>query len=184
VPKIKRTVLFEDPRQPKPGRPPKLTVELQEKICKVVMAGAPLSLAAAAVGIPERTLRIWRAKGERERAAGGGRHAAFLDAFEEARGQRAFIYANAITTAALAGDWKAAAFMLSKTVPSVFGDKSTVNVQLREDRDRLLQAAQAVLPRELFIKLLTALSALDDPERNDSTTEDQVDDSEDDGDGA
>jgi hypothetical protein len=161
MPKVKRTVLFDDGK-PKPGRPPKLTLELQDKICKIVGLGAPLETAASAVGIADRTLRIWRAKGERERAGTGGRHAAFLDAIESAKSQGITGYIESIAKAS-GEDWRAAAHMLKCLVPHMFGDKSSVHVQLREDRDKLLQIAHDTLPRAQFVQLLTAITNANDP---------------------
>jgi len=156
------------PRKPKkpqnatPGRPPKLTPEIQDRICKIILAGAPMSIACGAVGIPDRTARIWVRKGREEQAAGGGRHADFLDAVSFAKSNRSAGYAQVITRAAVQGDWKAAGWMLEKTEPKLFGFKGAIHMQLRSDREQLLDVAQKTLPRAEFIRLLNALAEADE----------------------
>lgn len=49
-----------------PGRPLRLTDEVQEKIVALVRAGAFQGAAAEAAGVPERTFYEWRARGRGE----------------------------------------------------------------------------------------------------------------------
>lgn len=49
------------------GRPTKLTPALQAKLCKLIRAGNFRNIAAAAVGIPARTLQVWLAKGKQSK---------------------------------------------------------------------------------------------------------------------
>jgi hypothetical protein len=54
-------------KQPrKPGRPTKLTPELQRRLCALLRLGVPAERAARLVGIGERTFHTWMADGERQ----------------------------------------------------------------------------------------------------------------------
>lgn len=94
----------------KKGRPTILTDSLQEKIVALVLRGAYIETACGASGVPRQLMYEWLRKGQ----AGVEPFAKFYLAITEARDQAEFNALNCITTAAVAGDWKAAAWYLEK----------------------------------------------------------------------
>lgn len=50
------------------GRPPKLTNEVQERICQALAAGNYRTVAAQWAGVSQRVMREWMAKGKSEKS--------------------------------------------------------------------------------------------------------------------
>lgn len=100
------------------GRPSKLTPEVQEKICKWIRGGNYPAVAAMAAGIAHSTFFEWLKRGARQRK---GKYKEFSDAVEKARAEGESILVGAITRAAIQGDWKPAAWLLSRSRPRRWG---------------------------------------------------------------
>ena len=96
-----------------PGRKPKLTEELQDKLCQELAKGKTVKGACGAVGIGERTYYDWVEKGKK--TTRNDKWCKFLNAVEiaKAQGQSKFedvIYENAIEK----GIWTCAAWYLER----------------------------------------------------------------------
>lgn len=100
------------------GRPPKLTRELEKRLLGILSAGVPKNVACPAVGIADRTLRIWV-----ERAnAGEPRYVEFVDKLDEAiAGAKVGLVLS--LRGAARKDWRAAAFLLERTDHENFGQR-------------------------------------------------------------
>lgn len=101
------------------GRLTKLDADLTERVAAVVRAGNSL-LAATAVGIGERTLYRWLARGVRGGAANAP-YRAFGTAVERARAEAEVILVARMSKAAAAGSWRAAAWLLERQYPDRWG---------------------------------------------------------------
>lgn len=96
-----------------PGRKPKLTDELQDKLCAELAKGKTVKGACGAVGIAEKTYYNWIEKGKTTKR--NDKWCKFLNAVEiaKAKGQSKFedvIYENAIEK----GVWTCAAWYLER----------------------------------------------------------------------
>lgn len=96
-----------------PGRKPKLTDELQDKLCAELAKGKTVKGACGAVGIGEKTYYNWIEKGKTTKR--NDKWCKFLNAVEiaKAKGQSKFedvIYENAIEK----GVWTCAAWYLER----------------------------------------------------------------------
>jgi transposase len=104
------------------ARPTKLTTEAHRKIVGLVRAGNYRETACAAAGVTPKTLRNWLA-----RAAKGGKsneaYVQFALELDEAEATAELIDNNKITIAADAGDWRAAAWRLSRRSPERWGER-------------------------------------------------------------
>ena len=92
------------------GRPTKFTPELAHTICVHVRYGCPLEMAAAAEGVSAETVRRWRQ-----------RYPAFAAQVEQARASCTVHLLRCLNKAALAGNWRAAAWLLERTRPANYG---------------------------------------------------------------
>jgi hypothetical protein len=91
-----------------PETPSRLTPRLQASVVRLIKAGYCLRDVAAKVCVPEDALASWVSRGE----AGERRFAAFARAVRQARAIDAIRTVAIIRKAALAGDWRAAAYLL------------------------------------------------------------------------
>lgn len=129
----------------KPGKPTRLTPAIQDAICALVNAGAPLPHAARACGVPWPTVKDWLKKGR----AGKQPYADFVAAWQQAKARWV---AGAVMRVTKASDknWKAAAWLLERRVkafrpPQRHEVKAEVNVTndaLREALERARQNKQ------------------------------------------
>lgn len=107
----------------KVGRRPKLTPNLQLKICNALRASSYRSIAAQAVGIGVSTLYHWLDLGRQD---GSPRiYREFLEAVEAAEAESEMTLAANVTSAAKK-DWRAAAFILERKFPKRWGKKDEV----------------------------------------------------------
>lgn len=111
----------------KPGRKPLLTPGLEKRLLDILAKGVPRSIACPAVGITDRTLRIWV---ERARA-GEKRYVEFCDKLDEATANAKVTLVTAIQ-AKMNRDWRAAAFLLERTDPTTFGQRALIPVEQDE----------------------------------------------------
>ena len=106
------------PQKSRGGRPPKLTPELQERICGALRAGNYMETAAAYCGVTKDTLYDWLKKGADLK--GKSIYRRFSDAVEKAQAE-AETRSVALISKAAATQWQAAAWHLERTKPHRFG---------------------------------------------------------------
>lgn len=111
------------------ARPPKLTPELSEQICKYIAAGLTKKGAASAACISDSSLYLWLEKGEKDKARGKSTvYSEFLDSLKRAEGAFKLGRIKTIQQAA-ADDWKAAAWLLERCYRDEYG-RSTMDINL------------------------------------------------------
>lgn len=98
------------------ARKSKLTPELQATIVETLRLGCPISTAAAAAGITERTLYNWLERGE---ATTHGQYFQFFQAVREAR-TIAEVTAMQSWRAGMLDDWRAAVAFLERLHPEKY----------------------------------------------------------------
>lgn len=104
-----------------PGRNPRLTNELKKRLLDILGAGVPRSIACPAVGISDRTLRIWLSRAE----AGEEPYLGFAEELEEhiARSKASLVVE---LRKAAKKDWRAASWLLERTDHKNFGMRAPV----------------------------------------------------------
>ena len=136
-----------------PGRPPKLTSEMETRLVALLKAGVPREVACAGVGIADRTLRIWLTKAR----AGEEDYQEFADKVEAAQAEAQSTMLFQIRKAG-AKDWKALAWMLERVFSGRYGYKSQVKVSLENELEKILDVAKTVLGPEDSARLFAALA--------------------------
>jgi len=106
------------PPRRRPGRPTKLTSEVQEAIVSAIRAGNYMETAAAYAGIAKGTFYEWLRRGRRAKS---GRYRAFVDAVEIALAEAEVQDLQRIEDAAKNGVWQAAAWRLERKFPEKWG---------------------------------------------------------------
>ena len=103
--------------KPLPGRPTKLTPELQAEMVKLVELGNYMDTAAACCGVTRDTFHAWMKRGVRE---GKGPYYEFSDALKRAEGRAE---AAALVRIRKAGQtsWQADAWYLERKMPRKWG---------------------------------------------------------------
>ena len=99
-------------------RRPKLTPEVQERICQAIATGATYEHAAAYGGITFQTLNDWRKT-----------KPLFSEALKDAEGRGVLALLARIQKAAGEGTWQAAAWILERRYPRDYG-RTVQNVEL------------------------------------------------------
>lgn len=106
----------------KPGRRTKLTPAVEETILRHLRTGGYRSHAAMAAGIGSSTFDEWMQRG----ADGERPYADFYTKVQKAQAESALRNQSIITRAAVAGDWRAAAYSLERHFPKEYGRASMV----------------------------------------------------------
>lgn len=99
------------------ARPSKLTADVQARVVQAIMAGATYEHAAMYGGIAYRTFAEWMQKG----AGGREPYAQFVQAVKDAEGAAAVANLAHIRKAASDGTWQAAAWLLERRYPEMYG---------------------------------------------------------------
>lgn len=133
------------------GRPTKLDDETADRICEAVSLGSPLYLAARAGGIDPETLRAWKARGRK----GEQPYSAFLGRLKVAEAVGVTAALTVIRKAASEGTWQAAAWILERRYPKVFGRRD-VRAELK------LQALSPEEAKEKVTALVRQLATAPD----------------------
>jgi len=107
---------------PDPGRPTRLSPEIQERILHAMKLGASRADAAQFAGIGERTLREWLRVGAEEP---DGPFAALRAKVLEAEGNVKVTLVGCVLKAAVS-DWRAALALLQCRHPAEYGDKGVL----------------------------------------------------------
>ena len=135
------------------GRPTKCTPERIAEIADMVRHGVPIRHAAIAVGVAESTVHSWLQRGARAKS---GVYLEFLEAVTRAQAASVAGLVARVSKAAET-DWRAAAWLLTRSAPAEFIDpakrgdllgaeaRSRVIVQEAEDRLRHLERRQQIM---------------------------------------
>ena len=105
----------------------KLTPDTQAKIIQAIKLGSTKTLAASYAGISRRTFYNWMEKGEEQKT---GIYRDFLDALDQAEGERVARWLAIINKAAQNDNWTSAAWLLERTRPDDYSLKNRVDVNL------------------------------------------------------
>jgi hypothetical protein len=105
------------------GRPDKLTSAVHDRIVAAVRAGAHREQAAQAAGVARSTLQAWLARGEASDAP--VRFQKFAAEVREAEATFEVGAAAVISRAAIAGDWRAQAWLLERRHPARWGRRTS-----------------------------------------------------------
>lgn len=117
------------------ARTPKLTPEVQQKICAIITQTAcSIEGAAAACDITAQTIYNWRSRGMVE---GKGVYFGFFEALQRAREKSEPTLAACIARAAK-DDWKAALTILERRFPDRWGNQITVIRRFQDMSDEQL----------------------------------------------
>ena len=105
---------------------PKLTPELQDRLCTLIRVGNTVEVAADAVGISESTFYLWMERGTK---SGGSytRYRNFRSEVERARAEAEATLVARISKAAQNGSWSAAAWLLERRAPDRWGKANERN---------------------------------------------------------
>lgn len=132
----------------------KLTEELQHKITALLRNGNYVETACGAAGISVSTFYAWMERGEAGEEA--GTQSAFLEFSEAVHRSRAEGEAMLLQQIRQAApkDWRAAAWILERTMPAKYGRRAEIKhggtvrtdvQQVPETEDRLLTVAQLLV---------------------------------------
>lgn len=132
--------------QKKPGRPEKLTPELQQKIVDAIRMGAYIETASAYAGINKSTLYDWMKRGARAKS---GKYKEFSDAIEKALAESE-MRDLAVIAKASQENWQAAAWRLERKFPDRWGrrkakseiEKIEAETEFIREKTRLLKGAE------------------------------------------
>lgn len=109
----------------KRGRPTKLTPELQETICGILMNGNHIITTCDFVGISEKTFYDWLHRGERNSPADqAGGYTEFYQAVKKAQASAEVLSVARIRQAGDEGNWQAHAWFLERSNPKRWGRRS------------------------------------------------------------
>lgn len=117
-----------------PGRPTKLTPEVQERILSAIRAGNYSRVAAEYAGISERTFYGWLRRGQQAKT---GVHRDFWCAVQQAE-REAEVRAVAMIQKNMDSNWRAALAFLERKHPSRWGRKDRLSVEI-EPRQALAE---------------------------------------------
>lgn len=106
--------------------PSRLTPSIEAKILSVLQTGVSIKTAAAHVGLAERTVQRWVARG---RDAKTGKYRDFALAVDKAREDAQILCAAVWRQAVQKGDWRAARAFLERRYPDEWGKRETVEVR-------------------------------------------------------
>jgi hypothetical protein len=123
------------------GRKSKLTPETQDAICQAVEKGAPVTIAAAAVGIADRTVNFWLQRGANAELAEDGKdekYRLFLLAVQQSRARYCARAVECIHDA-MPKDWRAALAMLERQFPAFFSKVLRGEVSVTQDKADISQ---------------------------------------------
>ena len=113
------------------GRPPKITPEIIEEICDLVIQGKPIARAAAARGISESTIYRWIALGKKQESE--PIYKELVERLSESCEISEFEALQTIRRAINSPDnWRAAAWLMEHRFPEKYG-KNRINMNLQKE---------------------------------------------------
>jgi transposase len=111
------------------GRPPKLTPEVQQRICDAVAAANTYRAACAHAGIGYSTFATWMRAGK---AARSGRFRKFREAVLAARGRAELSLATQLRQVVVAeNDWRGILALLSRRFPRDWAERQKMDMKLK-----------------------------------------------------
>jgi transposase len=113
------------------ARPSKLTDAVIPKLAEAIRLGATYEIACKYAGVTYQTLRNWIIDGETAREGSAARN--LRDKLEEAEGRGAVQWLAVIEKAAKEGTWQAAAWKLERRYNKDYGNRTTVDFNLRQE---------------------------------------------------
>jgi len=140
----------------------KFSEETRILVVCALLCGVSKARAAELAGITRMTLYRWLQQGQRDEAAGlDTEYACFAAVCRRAEAQVIAAVECGLVEAAIGGDWRAAAWYLSKKLPLEYGSASNVlkTAMANELLDELGQRISAAA----FEEVLGALTAEDHP---------------------
>lgn len=156
-------------------KPTKLTPERHAKVLECTRFGMPLTHAASYAGVDVSTVERWIVKGER---SGREPYKTFVRDLRHAQGEDMYRSLLVVAQAEKRGDWKAAAWKLSRRYPKQFGDRAMLHMTTGSD-DPARQAYAAMSDEELEGEVAAALkrrSTGDDGNDSDSDDDEPASD--------
>lgn len=131
----------------KPGPKPKLQdPEIRKRFCDAIRSGSTIELAAKYAGVSDRQYYEAMAKAR----SGDPEWATLLSDVESAEGAGAIQLLAVIRKSALEGTWPAAAWILERRYPMMYG----------RSESRFVQVAEPVEPYQTREELITALASI------------------------
>ncbi len=128
---------------PEPGRPSKLTAEVERQLVGALALGSTRADAAQFAGIDKATLRRWLARGAHEP---DGPYHQLREAVLSAEGRAKIGAIGCITKAIRDGNWRAAAWFLERKWPAEYATKSPLFLVARALREMESAAEDAGTP--------------------------------------
>lgn len=140
-----------------PGRPQKLTPELQKDLCDRLKVCGTAVEAATAAGISYSTLMSWKARGETEKANPRSKYVKFLEAVKQAYVERRFLREQQIVKHGTK-DWRALWALMVASDPKRYAPRVRVHIEeeLSGAIERLSQAFAG--EPEILERILSALA--------------------------
>lgn len=135
------------------GRPTKLNAETRKKVCEAILVGATYEAASQYAGITYETFNEWMKAGNAATAPDD--FSDFSEAVTLANAQAQVTFATHIKTAATAGDWRAAAWMLERRFPKAYGqrvgaiDEKSLDDAIEAELARIATARQTAAAGEI-----------------------------------
>lgn len=111
----------------KAHRPTKLSEEVTHRVAGLLRNGNYVTTAMQACGLHPDSYYAWRERGEADQDAGiATEFSEFAEACARARAEGQAMLLQMVRASAVAGDWKAAAWILERTAPDLFGPHQEV----------------------------------------------------------
>jgi hypothetical protein len=110
------------------GRRTRLTASLEDQIVTAVRSGAPLEVAAQAVGVPPSTFWEWMARGEgRGTRPATRQYADFAERVRKAEAEVHVLTVGAVRQAVTRGNWQASLAWMRLRWPKHYAERSEVS---------------------------------------------------------
>ena len=132
------------------GRPSKLNEEVQEKLIQAIEIGVSYIHACAYAGIHYDTFNRWRNRGEEETK---GQYHDFYVAIKEAEGRGVAKSFAKIQTAASEGAWQAAAWILERRYPELYGRKPALGITVDDKSSTNSDTERDGIVADVFFKI-------------------------------
>ena len=110
------------------GRPTKYTPDTVKAITDAIRVGCTYRLACQLAGISDETFARWQA-----------RYVDFVEAIKKADAECVAIRLSRISQAGKAGTWQADAWVLERRYANEFGNRTRLDVNIRQEAERLAE---------------------------------------------
>lgn len=132
----------------------KLTIKIQNAICRHLKNGMSVKNSMKMVGIHESTFYGWMSRGEKETK---GVYFEFCEAVEKAKAESEKKLVDIIRGAAEQGEWKPAAWMLERRFPDQWGriDRLDISGKLKTEDDTGPLTDEVIDARNQYLKAVS-----------------------------